>query len=598
MRSVDRSPTRRLGTLAALGALSLVVASCDGGNSGVTGPSFQNNPCATGTVDLASGQVTGVDCSNGGTTVTFTGNGASYLVVAQLATEQGSNSLIPYTISTGTPLAASVSSPVVTGPWRAAGIGVGPDRGLMRPGSPGARQAAFEGAVLARGRRLVESGAFTRVRAPAGLARAQAVTPPPAVGSIRGFQVLSSFSTTHPAWKRVGAQLAYAGSSLLLYVDTLAPANGFTTAQLQTFGQYFDQTLVPIDTGAFGGPSDVDGNGRVIMLMSPVVNADSPASECSTLGYVSGFFDPQDFDGPQDSVSNQGEIFYSIVPDSTGTVSCAHSASDVEFTVPATFLHELQHLIDFSQHVILGGGNLGASWMDEGLSIVAEELGSVYYERKCPPPACRTDPAQLFPDSSQPFVQTFLYDSYQYGLLPDSASVTLHSDEENGFAWRGGDWLLMRWLGDQYGDGVFKLLERGASGGVADIENATGQSFPALFTHFGLALYVDSLPGLPRNTAPESDRFVSRNLRRLWARLYGTTGGQVASIPRPMPIVLRTITADTTQATIDPGTMAFFRLDTPANTATVTVRFARLGGAPFAASLGPQLAVFRMPAGQ
>jgi len=153
-------------------------------------------------------------------------------------------------------------------------------------------------------------------------------------------------------------------------------------------------------------------------------------------------------------------------------------------------------------------------------------------------------------------------------------------------------------VGDRYGDGIFKTLARGTSDGLADIEHATGQSFSALFTHFGLALYLDSLPGLPRNTAPDADRFVSRNLRSVWGRLYNTSGGQAASIPRPMPIVLRAITADTTQAAIDPGTMAFFRLDTPVNAPTVTVRFARPGGVPLAASLGPQLAVFRMPAGQ
>lgn len=599
MRSVDRSPAPRLGALAALGALGLLLTACDSGSPTVTGPSFQDNPCSTGTVDLASGQVAGVDCSNGGTTVTFTGNGASYLVVAQLATEQGANSLIPYTLFSGTPISASVAGGPLAQVWAGGGSGVGggSDLGLMRPVS-GARQAAFDAALLARERRLVEAGAFSRMRASAGLARAQAVNPPPTVGSIRDFHVLSSFSPTSPTWKTVGAQLAYVGSSLLLYVDTLAPANGFTPTQLQTFGQYFDQTLVPIDTTGFGSPSDVDQNGRVIMLMSPVVNADSPASQCATQGYVSGFFDPEDFAGPQDTVSNHGEIFYSIVPDSAATVSCSHSASAVEFAVPATFLHELQHLIYFSQHVILGGGSLGASWMDEGLSIVAEELGSRYYEQKCPPPSCRTNPGQLFPDSSQPFVQTFLYDSYQYGLHPDSASVTLHSDDQNGFAWRGGDWLLMRWLGDQYGDGIFRTLERGTSDGVADIEAVTGQTFPTLFTHFGLALYTDSLPGLPRNTAPALDRFVTRNPRQLWARLYATTNGTVSSIPRAMPIVLRAISTDTSQVAMDPGTVSFFRLDTPSGTPTVTVRFARTGGVAFAASLRPQLAVFRLPAGQ
>ena len=31
--------------------------------------------------------------------------------------------------------------------------------------------------------------------------------------------------------------------------------------------------------------------------------------------------------------------------------------------------------------------------------IVAEELGSLYYENKFPPPTGRSNPAQLFPDS-------------------------------------------------------------------------------------------------------------------------------------------------------------------------------------------------------
>lgn len=591
MHCVDRS--------LAFGALVLLAAACDGGTPAVTGPSFQSNPCSTSTVDLASGQVAGVDCSNGGTTVTFAGDGASYLVVAQLATELGGNSLIPYTFSSGTTIAASLASDRRDQILPSAGLGWagGTDEGLTRP-APGARQAAFEGVVLARGRRLVQAGAFSRSAGSGGPARAQALTPPPAVGSVRNFHVLSSFSSTHPTWTRVGARLQYVGAGLLLYVDTLTPPNGFTPTQLQTFGQYFDQTLVPIDTSGFGSPADVDQNGRVILLMSPVVNADSPASQCATQGYVSGFFDPEDFAGPSDTVSNHGEIFYSIVPDSTGTVSCSHPASEVEFAVPATFLHELEHLINFSQHVILGGGNLGASWMDEGLAIVAEELGSRYYEQKCPPPSCRSNPSQLFPDSSQPFVQTFLYDSYQYGLHPDSASVTLHSDDENGFSWRGGDWLLMRWLGDQYGDGIFRTLVRGGGDGLADIEAATGQGFPALFTHFGLALYTDSLPGLPRNAAPAPDRFVTRNLRQIWARLYNTTGGGTASVPRPMPIVPRPISADTSQMAMDPGSVSFFRLDTPAGAATVTVRFARAGGVPFASSLGPQLAVFRLPAGQ
>ena len=227
--------------------------------------------------------------------------------------------------------------------------------------------------------------------------------------------------------------------------------------------------------------------------------------------------------------------------------------ADVEDLEPATFLHELQHLINFGQHAVVSGGQPGAGWLDEGLSIAAEELGSLHYEQQCPPPACRANPAQLFPDSSQGFVQSFLFDSYEYALLPDTASITLENDGDQGVSWRGGAWLLVRWLADQAGgNALFRQLELGPSDGVADIQQATGRSFPALFADFGLALHTDSLAGLPRTTAPAANRFVSRNVKQLWARLF-VTAGPSSSVPLADPVQLFPITADTSTAVLYPG---------------------------------------------
>ena len=264
--------------------------------------------------------------------------------------------------------------------------------------------------------------------------------------------------------------------------------------------------------------------------------------------------------------------------------------------MPGTFLHELQHLINYSQHVVVSGGEPSSSWLDEGMSIVAEELGSVYYENKCPPPACRTSPSQLFPDSSQGFVQDFLYDSYQYVLLPDTATITLSTDDENGFSWRGGAWLFARWLGDQMGSTVYRQLERGPSDAFTDVQSVTGQTFQTLFSNFGLALYTDSLPGLPRNTAPAVNRFVSRNVKQLWARLWATSGGPGTGIPAQTLIQL--LPADSSSSILLPGTMTFFRLDTPTTSPTVTIQFSAPGGLPFSALLHAQMAVFRLPPGQ
>lgn len=586
--------------LVSLAAAALLAAGCGGssvtGNSNTPPPSsvsFKVNPCSvSGTLQLNVDQAARVDCSNGGTTVTVAGNGASYLVVPEFATDQATDAPVTYSLAAGqaasTDLApsASLASPAGTG------------NGTLPAIHPNVRQMAFDAALRARTRRLYAQGAFRYAQQHTGPSLSVAASTTPAVGSVRDFHVLSNIQNANNyQWKRVAARLEYAGSDVLLYVDTLAPKDGFTSTQLQQFGQLFNGTLYGIDTTAFGRTSDIDNNGHVIMLMSPVVNGLSPKSTCQQ-GFIAGFFDSEDYiPVASDSNSNYGEIFYSIVPDSLGTASCPLTVSDVGFTVPATFLHELEHLISFSQHVVFNNGPEEDGWLDEGMAITAEELGSVYYEKKCPPPSCRTDASQIFPDSAEGFVQGFLYDSYQYALLPDTASVTLHSDSDNGFSWRGGDWLLVRYMADRFGSGVLRRLENTNLTGVANIENATGVGFPSMFSDFGLALYTDSLPGLPRNTAPAADRFVTRNPSQLWARLYAVSGGS-STYPTPRPIQLYPITSDTSSSIMSPGTVSYYRLDTPQNDSTVTIQFSAPGAHALQSVLHPQLAIFHLPSGQ
>src|SRR5690242_13312992 len=86
----------------ALVLAAAVGAACSGHDSTSPKPtiSFSKNPCsASGTLQLAVAQSAVVDCSNGGTTVTLAGGGASYLVVAQLPVDLVPNALIPYHVS-------------------------------------------------------------------------------------------------------------------------------------------------------------------------------------------------------------------------------------------------------------------------------------------------------------------------------------------------------------------------------------------------------------------------------------------------------------------------------------------------------------------
>ncbi|MGH7583302.1 MAG: hypothetical protein ACREL5_08775 [Gemmatimonadales bacterium] len=573
------------------------VAACSSSPSSTdgTGPiSFSNDPCSpSGTLQLDVAHSAIIDCSGGGDVLTLAGNGASYVVAAQFATNLTANLPVSYTLQTGSIAASELSSQRVAA-LRAAARAGGAGAAGMEAMRPRTLQRTFEARLFSRAATDLQTGKLNLSAARARAHSAALVGPPPPLGSTRAFHVATTLTGAN--FTTTTAQLDYIGNNILLYVDTGAPTNGFTPTQLANYGQLFDQRLDSIDVVNFGEPSDIDQNGRVIMLLSQVVNGITPAATCQTQGYIAGFFDPEDFNGPSDANSNQGEIFYSVVPDPSGTFSCSHTVADVDLDIPGTFLHELQHLINFSQHAVVHSGAPLSSWLDEGMSIVAEELGSIYWEQKCPAPACRQSPSQLFPDSSQGFIQGFFFNSYAYALLPDTASLTLHNDSELGFPWRGGDWLLVRYIADHY-PGALAQLETGPSDGVQAIIAVAGGSFPATFGNFGLALYTDSLPGLPRATAPLADRFVTRNMRQLWNRAY-VTAGPSTSFPLSMPLQLVPITSSSATWSMNPGTMSFWRLDTPANESTVSIRFATPGGAAFSSALRPQLVVFRLPSGQ
>ena len=171
--------------------------------------------------------------------------------------------------------------------------------------------------------------------------------------------------------------------------------------------------------------------------------------------------------------------------------------------------------------------------------------------------------------------------------------MTLHSDADGGIAWRGGDWLLARWLGDAKGTDIYKKLVQSSLTGTANIANAAGESFDGLFGDFSLAVYTDSLPGVPKSSIPARNRFGRRNLRRMYQRLFDTSQGS-GLVPRPFPIVAVPLTGSIS-ASMVPGTMVFYKLDTTSGQSTVTIDFGTTPGVAITDALHPQLSIFRLP---
>ncbi len=179
---------------------------------------------------------------------------------------------------------------------------------------------------------------------------------------------------------RVG-RVAAVGSKSIIVADTANPAGGYTDIEYQSIAATFDTLVYPIGTEAFGTPTDISGYGKVILFYTRAVNALTPPSSSFVIG---GFFFARDLYPKSGSgslgscnASNEAEMFYLLVPDPSGTINSNPRSKDVVSRLNlGTIAHEFQHLINSSRRLYVNAGAAPAeeTWLDEGISHVAEEL--------------------------------------------------------------------------------------------------------------------------------------------------------------------------------------------------------------------------------
>ncbi|MGH7657127.1 MAG: hypothetical protein ACREL6_02755, partial [Gemmatimonadales bacterium] len=264
----------------------------------------------------------------------------------------------------------------------------------------------------------------------------RAVSAPP-LGDVRTFKVCQTSSCN--SFVDVTATAKFVGPKGAIYLDNTVPGGGYTQADLDQIGALFDgpePNMYGIDTTAFGRESDLDGNGVVIILLSDQVNRLS--GTCSDGTIVLGYFFGLDL--TTDPNSNQGEIFYGLVPD-PGNEDCTASRSFALLRLPPIFIHEFQHMISFNQHSLVRSGPPEQLWLNEGLSHFAEELGG-----------------RLLPDARCPQASSCLSQFVGSGNL-QNAFTYLSNIEDNflvttsgigSLGERGAGWLFVRWLADQF----------------------------------------------------------------------------------------------------------------------------------------------------
>jgi len=409
-------------------------------------------------------------------------------------------------------------------------------------------------------------------------------------GNVRTFKVCnvltcdprkaSTLSTVTATAMKVGAHIA-------IYVDNAVPAPGVSQSDLNSLRTVFDTRLYETDTLAFGRESDIDNNGMVIVLMTGKVNSLVKAADCSK-GFVAGYFFGADLiTTPPFATGNRGEIFYSMVPDPFGTLSCAHSVAGVTQVVPVTFVHEFQHMISFNQHFLVRGKLPEDLWLNEGLSHYAEENGG------------RT----FLPDTATfcPYVIGDLSNSAQYFTAPENFFL-VDTTGIGGLANRGAYWLFVRYLVDQVGatlgsaDSVTRRLDMTALTGPANVSNAAGgTAFPAVLARWALANYVSDLPGF---TAPLELRYLTWKFRADYQTIKSACAAVVntGSLPSQLPLVPPLLDATLAQVSgmLHAGSGSYYRLQHAAGAPGFTLLFSNSAGAALRTTLVPRLNVIRI----
>jgi hypothetical protein len=323
------------------------------------------------------------------------------------------------------------------------------------------------------------------------------VTVPTTVGAL--VDLNGSASGCSDPVTRTGRVVAVSNRAIVV-ADTGNPAGGFTSAEFASVATTFDTLVDPLDRGAFGDPSDIDGNSRVIIFYTRKVNELTPAD---AEGIVEGFFNPRDLFPTTATAqleacpgSNVAEMFYMIVPDPNGTINGnVRTKADVQESTIAVTAHEYQHLINASRRLYVNdASDFEEVWLNEGLSHIAEEL--LFYRTAGLQPRSNIDATTI--TASQPRVDAFnLHQTGNFGRYlqflqkPELSSPYAANDSLSN---RGAIWSFLRYAADRKAptDGtIWRDLVNSQTEGMANLSQVLGPDVITWFRDWSISVFTD-----------------------------------------------------------------------------------------------------------
>lgn len=471
----------RVGLWGWVASLALATAACGSGgrqlpaSGDCTLPSVTNTDTITFATRPAREEISITEADR---PVTFTAlQPSESLLAATMNTEPTDNALIQFTV-TGL---SSFPASALTAASRVAG-----ERAAQAPAWLD-RLAAGEAQVRA----LVREGGLGR---PLPTGRSwRALTVEPAVGSTRNFWIFTDLAAQTQA--QITAVLRVVSPHAYVYVHDVDSA-GIDAALLENLAAKWESTIYPRLIQTFGTEPDVDGNGRVIVLLSHHVGDKD----------LLGLFIPPDLFADDTTAlrrSNEAEIFYVTTPAAVGATACEATAE----LLPAILAHELEHLINFNERVLVRHASQEDVWADEGLAMLAQDIAG--YGHTTGDVASRIA---------------------SYLRIVSGYSLTRWEDHAAGNY--GGSYLFFRYLADRFGEGIIGPLVQTPLTGEANVQAATGgMPFIDLERDWRLALALSHTAIVPVEREPRY-HFSTLNLNDYFrvplgyhVGLFGWNGG-------------------------------------------------------------------------
>ena len=318
------------------------------------------------------------------------------------------------------------------------------------------------------------------------------------VGHVRDFRVPGSSCSDYT---EITATAREVGASGIWYTDNANPTtDSLTQADIESASTLWDDMIFPFDTTFFGAPSDIDGNSKIVIVLTKEVNATGAA------GFV---YSGDLYARSTCAYSDSGEIFYGFVPDPGQEFGPRYTRSSVTDFLPVLIAHEFTHNIQISRRaILLDDGVFPASWIAEGQATFAEEVVGHHITGN----SAGNDYGASVATSGPPYWywQGITKLGYYFGddngtKLPNTPEdCTLFGDFSgnigicNPSAFYGASWSMLRYLTDRFYSGSASSFHKDIISlnpglfGVENIEAVTGMSFDSLFAQWWAMLYVDN----------------------------------------------------------------------------------------------------------